>query len=159
MSTLSTRFGRSSNRLYPHVVRRAGSLVAHAPPTGGLEELAGRRYCTVVTYRRSGEPIATPVWFGVVARFAEDVHFRFGGEHGLAIDCRDRDEAERWFARLFARFSDLRFEVEDVIVAGPPWDIRICTRYTTRATAGRRALVNRGVQVARLRWGRVAEDL
>lgn len=94
---------------------------------------------------------------GVVGRFASDVHLRFGGDHALAVDCRNRVEAEEWFPRLFASFDDLRFEVEEVIVAGPPWNTRICTRYTARAA--RRGLVNRGVQIARLRWGKVTEDL
>lgn len=96
----------------------------------------------------------------VLARFTTDVHFRFGGAHALGIDCHSRAEAERWFARLFARFPDLRFEVEDVTIAGPPWNTRICTRYTTRGTtpAGA-ALINHGVQLARLRWGRITEDL
>jgi ketosteroid isomerase-like protein len=97
---------------------------------------------------------------GVLARFADDVHFRFGGEHPLTADCRGRADAERWFGRLFATFPDLSFEVEEVIVAGPPWNTRICTRYTTRASVSRGAtLVNRGVQVAWLRWGSVTEDL
>ena len=97
---------------------------------------------------------------GVVSRFADDVHFRFAGDPPLAVDCHSRVEAERWFARLFERFPDLRFEVEEVIVAGPPWRTRIVTRYTTRATPRPgRTLVNPGVQVARLRWGRVTEDL
>jgi PPOX class probable F420-dependent enzyme len=65
MPRLSERFGHLTNRLYPHVTRHEGDALASAPATGGLELLSGRSYCTVVTYRRSGEPVATPVWFGV----------------------------------------------------------------------------------------------
>jgi PPOX class probable F420-dependent enzyme len=63
--TLSERFGQAANRLYPRLTRRADADVARGAPAGGVHVLAGHKYCTVVSYRRSGEPVATPVWFGV----------------------------------------------------------------------------------------------
>ena len=36
-------------------------------------EFAGHRHCLVVTYRRSGEPVPTPVWFGIAD---ERIYFR-----------------------------------------------------------------------------------
>jgi PPOX class probable F420-dependent enzyme len=65
MAKPSERLGRATYRLYPKVVRNDGRLVADTPPTGRIEDMAGRRHCTVVSYRRSGEPVATPVWFGL----------------------------------------------------------------------------------------------
>lgn len=34
-------------------------------PSGKLEDLRGHKYCLVVTYRRCGEGVPTPVWFGI----------------------------------------------------------------------------------------------
>jgi uncharacterized protein len=34
-------------------------------PEQGLESLRGHKYCLLTTFRKSGEPIPTPVWFGV----------------------------------------------------------------------------------------------
>jgi PPOX class probable F420-dependent enzyme len=31
----------------------------------GFESLSGHRYCLLTTFRKSGEPIPTPVWFGL----------------------------------------------------------------------------------------------
>lgn len=31
----------------------------------GFEHLLGHKYCLLVTYRRSGEAVPTPVWFGL----------------------------------------------------------------------------------------------
>lgn len=31
----------------------------------GFEHLQGHKYCLLVTYRRSGEGVPTPVWFGL----------------------------------------------------------------------------------------------
>ena len=36
-----------------------------AEPLGELDGLRGHKYCLVVTYRRSGEGVPTPVWFGI----------------------------------------------------------------------------------------------
>ena len=96
----------------------------------------------------------------VVARFAPDVHFRFGGDHPLGVDVHEREGARAWFGRLFAAIPDLRFEVEDVMVGGFPWHMHVATRYTARGTGrdGRR-FGYAGVQLLRLRWGRVTEDL
>lgn len=31
----------------------------------GFDHLHGQKYCLLVTYKRDGEPVATPVWFGL----------------------------------------------------------------------------------------------
>ena len=36
--------------------------------TSGFGALRGHKYCLLVSYRRSGEPVPTPVWFGIDAR-------------------------------------------------------------------------------------------
>ncbi len=34
-------------------------------PIPGFEQLRGHKYCLLVTYKRSGEAVPTPVWFGL----------------------------------------------------------------------------------------------
>jgi uncharacterized protein len=41
--------------------------------TAGFGHLDGRKHCLVVSFRRSGEPVPTPVWFGLEG---ERVYFR-----------------------------------------------------------------------------------
>src|SRR5712671_5377636 len=65
MASLTAHIGQTTNRLYPRFVHRGGPELAQAAATGSLADLAGRQYCTVVSFRRSGEPVATPVWFGI----------------------------------------------------------------------------------------------
>lgn len=36
-----------------------------APAGEGFTSLRGRKYCLLTTFRRSGTPVPTPVWFGV----------------------------------------------------------------------------------------------
>ena len=57
--------GGAGVSFYDRIRHRSASSVAEQPATGSIEDLAGRNYCLIVTYKRSGEPVPTPVWFGV----------------------------------------------------------------------------------------------
>jgi PPOX class probable F420-dependent enzyme len=65
MARVTERLGEGLNRLYPRLMRQDGAAVATTPPEAGLDRFRGRKYCTVVSYRRNGSPVATPVWFGI----------------------------------------------------------------------------------------------
>src|SRR4051794_20154991 len=65
MATASRRLGEALNRLYPRLVRRDGPAAAAMAPAAGLDRLAGHKQCAVVSFRRDGTPVSTPVWFGV----------------------------------------------------------------------------------------------
>lgn len=56
------------NRFY-HWIRdpSALSLAREGRTVSGCEHLRGHKYCLLVTYRRSGEAVPTPVWFGLRA--------------------------------------------------------------------------------------------
>jgi uncharacterized protein len=55
-----------ANRVY-HLLRHASAQSAAREPgtVQGFSGLQGHKYCLLVTYRRSGEPVPTPVWFGL----------------------------------------------------------------------------------------------
>jgi PPOX class probable F420-dependent enzyme len=46
-------------------IRDARALDVTEATTTGLGHLQGHKYCLLVTFRRSGEPVPTPVWFGL----------------------------------------------------------------------------------------------
>jgi len=54
------------DRLQPHLLRSERRDVPAQPPTGTLADIAGRKNALVITFRRSGTPVATPVWAAVV---------------------------------------------------------------------------------------------
>jgi PPOX class probable F420-dependent enzyme len=56
------------NRFY-HWIRdpSALSLAREERTVSGFEHLRDHKYCLLVTYRRSGEAVPTPVWFGLGA--------------------------------------------------------------------------------------------
>jgi PPOX class probable F420-dependent enzyme len=54
------------DRFYDRVRHPSSSSLAAQPTTvPGFDHLRGHKYCLLVTYRRTGEPVATPVWFGL----------------------------------------------------------------------------------------------
>ncbi len=54
------------NRFYDWIRHpSARSLAGQEQVVSGFDHLHGHKYCLLVTYRRSGEPVPTPVWFGL----------------------------------------------------------------------------------------------
>ena len=54
------------NRFYDWVRDPAArSLAGEERTVSGFGHLRGHKYCLLVTYKRSGEPVPTPVWFGL----------------------------------------------------------------------------------------------
>jgi PPOX class probable F420-dependent enzyme len=54
------------NRFYDWIRHpAAGSLAGGQQTVAGFDHLEGHKYCLLVTYKRSGEPVPTPVWFGL----------------------------------------------------------------------------------------------
>ena len=54
----------ASDKFYDRMRHDDAGSVADADPTGKLDDLKGRKYCVVVSYRKSGQAMPSPVWFG-----------------------------------------------------------------------------------------------
>jgi PPOX class probable F420-dependent enzyme len=61
-----SRLDDLSNRFYDSIrLKDAQRVVEGEASVHGFVHLKGHKYCLVVTYRRSGEGVPTPVWFGI----------------------------------------------------------------------------------------------
>jgi uncharacterized protein len=61
-----SRVADLGNRFYDAIRRDDARAAAGGEPGAhGFGHLAGHSYCLVVTYKRSGEGVPTPVWFGI----------------------------------------------------------------------------------------------
>ncbi len=56
----------------------AGAAARDGAEASGFGALRGHKYALLVTYRRSGEPMPTPVWFGMDG--AERLYVRTGAD-------------------------------------------------------------------------------
>jgi SnoaL-like domain len=91
----------------------------------------------------------------MLATFADDAVFRFPGDSSWAGVYRGRREIERWLRR-FAGVR-MKFEVLEVAVSGPPWNMSIFTRFTDTWTAPNGTIVyeNDGVLFDRAKWMKI----
>jgi ketosteroid isomerase-like protein len=58
---------------------------------------------------------------------AADVSFRFPGSSSFAASLEGRESLHAWLARFTA--LDTRFEIREVAVSGPPWNMTVAVRF------------------------------
>jgi PPOX class probable F420-dependent enzyme len=63
--SLGERMVATSNRFYLRIRHPRAFTAAEAPRASDLAVMDGASYCLLNTFRRSGEAVPTPVWFGV----------------------------------------------------------------------------------------------
>ncbi len=88
---------------------------------------------------------------------ARDALLVFPGASSFAGEHRGKPAIEAWFKR----FVELRpsFVIHDVAVAGPPWNMRVCFRFTDRISIpGGGEYQNEGMEFLRMRWGMLQEQ-
>ena len=94
---------------------------------------------------------------GLLKTFADDVHFTFPGNNSWATDVRGRVAVEGWLRR-FHRVG-LQIDFDDVLIAGTPWNTRVCMHFTDHLHDPDGTLVyeNTGVIYGRAAWGKIVE--
>jgi ketosteroid isomerase-like protein len=95
----------------------------------------------------------------VVGQFDPAGLFVFSGSHVLGGERRGPEAVRRWFEQAFDLFPGLQLEPQAVVVNGWPWNTVVATHFHIRATLpDGRPYRNEGMQLLRLRWGRIVED-
>jgi ketosteroid isomerase-like protein len=95
----------------------------------------------------------------VIAKFHAGSVFTLMGDHALGGERRGRSGVAEWFTQMFGVFPGIVIEPRDIAVAGWPWRTTITTQFVVRAALdGGRLYRNEGVQIIRMRWGRVREE-
>jgi uncharacterized protein len=59
------RVAKASDKFYDRMRSGDADSVADADPTGSIDDLEGHKYCVLVSYRKNGQPMPSPLWFGV----------------------------------------------------------------------------------------------
>ena len=77
--SMAERVGRVMNRVYDRLRHKAAFAIRaeDATAAGDLESLRGQKYAVLVTFRRSGEAVPSPIWFGLDDRgraYARTMH-------------------------------------------------------------------------------------
>lgn len=95
----------------------------------------------------------------LLAAMADDVHFRFLGDHSWSADFRSKQQVRRWLTRYVR--AGLQLDPREIVVTGPPWNTLVCTRFTDEAKDGRGEVIyrNEGMLFDRIAWGRIREHV
>ena len=110
--------------------------------------------------RRAFARLSAGDYEAVVKQFGPRSRFVFAGDHALGGERCGQVAAREWFREMLRLFPGIRIEPQTILVNGWPWSTVIATRLMISATLpGGRAYRNEGMQLLRLRWGRVVEDL
>ena len=59
------RIAGFQNRMLDRFRSPKAAGVADEAPAGRIEDFRGRKYCVLVSYRKNGDAIPSPLWFGV----------------------------------------------------------------------------------------------
>jgi len=110
--------------------------------------------------RRTFRRLSSGDYETVVKQFGPGSRFLFAGEHALGGERHGQEAVREWFRRMLALFPGIRIEPQDIVVNGWPWNTVVANHLMVSATlADGRPYRNEGMQLLRLRWGRVVEDL
>ncbi len=115
-------------------------------------------FITGLIVRRQFAHLSSGDWRKPFRFFRKDAVLRFPGDHELGGEFRGREQIGAWFDRGWSLFS-FDFTVEDVVVSGGPWNMRVGTRWRNvlRTHDGAEYRYG-GMQYARFRWFRIVED-
>jgi ketosteroid isomerase-like protein len=109
--------------------------------------------------RKAFEKLSVGEYDEVLQIFAPDVHFTFAGDHALGVDTHSKATAREWFVKWRTLFPTMRITPVSISVAGLPWDVVATTRFVVTETLPDGShYENAGVQVVRLRFGKVIDD-
>lgn len=105
--------------------------------------------------RATFEALSRGDWRDAIADVASDVHHVFPGDNAMGGERHSRDAMARWFERVYRLIPELRFEVRNIAVKGPPWDMMVAVEW---ADSGKAAdgvpYSNEGAHWIRIRRGK-----
>jgi ketosteroid isomerase-like protein len=105
--------------------------------------------------RTTFEALSRGDWQEAIEDVAPDVHHVFPGDNAIGGERHSKEAMERWFERVYRLIPELTFEIKNVAVKGPPWDMMVAVEWTDRGRAADGIpYENEGAHWIRLRGGK-----
>jgi ketosteroid isomerase-like protein len=96
---------------------------------------------------------------GVLRLFDDRCRLTFVGDSPLGTELSTRGDIRRWFERFGRLLPNPRFEIQRLVVSGPPWNQRLAAHVVIHGTIGGEPYRNQFAHFLVLRWGKAVEDL
>ena len=81
------------------------------------------------------------------------------GDTPLGARLASPGDIRRWFERFGRLVPEPSFEIQRLVVSGPPWNQRLASHVLIRSTVNGEPYQNQFAHFLTLRWGRVHDDL
>ncbi len=95
----------------------------------------------------------------LLMRFDDEATLIFVGDAPLGTELSASADVRLWFERFRRLLPDPRFEVQRLLVSGPPWNQRLAAHVLISSTVDGEPYQNQFAHFLRLRWGKVTDDL
>lgn len=96
----------------------------------------------------------------ILSKFAPSATFHFIGDHAMSADLSTPNAIRAWFERTLRLFPGIQITPRRIQVSGMPWNTLVVVQLAIHVPMpDGQAYQNTGLQMLRLRWGRVIEDI
>lgn len=95
----------------------------------------------------------------LLSQFHERCTLTFVGDTPLGVTHATGPGIRRWFERFLRLLPDPSFEIQRLVVSGPPWRLRLAAHVLIRSTVTGAPYENQFAHFLTLRWGKVIDDL
>jgi ketosteroid isomerase-like protein len=95
----------------------------------------------------------------MLAMFGERCTLTFVGDTPLGAQLSSRAGIREWFERFSRLLPNPTFEIQRLVVSGPPWRQRFASHVRIRSTVAGEPYENQFAHFLTLRWGKVVDDL
>jgi ketosteroid isomerase-like protein len=96
---------------------------------------------------------------GVLRLFDDRCTLTFVGDTPLGATLSTPHDIRRWFERFQRLLPNPRFEIQRLVVTGPPWNQRLASHVLIRSTIDGEPYQNQFAHFLVLRYGKVIDDL
>jgi ketosteroid isomerase-like protein len=97
-------------------------------------------------------------WEPMISSMAPEFTYRFYGDHAISGERHTCAALRMWWQRIFRILPDPRFEVQEVIVSGWPWNTRVAASVVVSAPLPDGSRYENIIhQFLHLRWARITE--
>lgn len=110
-------------------------------------------------YRRGLEALARGDLDQLLKQFDSSCTLTFVGDTPLGAQLTNHEDIRRWFERFGRLVPKPTFEIQRLVVSGPPWNQRLASHVLIRSTVNGEPYQNQFAHFLTLRWGRVYDDL
>jgi ketosteroid isomerase-like protein len=101
------------------------------------------------------EVLSRGEWQAALKNVSPDVHHVFPGDNAIGGERHSREAMGRWFERLYTLIPEIEFEVRNIAVKGPPWDMMVAVEWADHGRASDGVpYENEGAHWIRLRRGK-----